>query len=92
MAELLVAGRAAGCTASPGPHGAVHAELVPESKISRLNDGACDPAGRFLVGSMALDGRQGEECLYRIEADGAVTVIDDDLTISNGSGLVAGAT
>jgi sugar lactone lactonase YvrE len=63
---------------------AVHAELIPESKLSRLNDGACDPAGRFLVGSMALDGRLGEECLYRLEDDGAATVIDDDLTISNG--------
>jgi sugar lactone lactonase YvrE len=63
---------------------AVHAELIPESKPSRLNDGACDPAGRFLVGSMALDGRQGEECLYRLEDDGEVSVLDRDLTISNG--------
>jgi sugar lactone lactonase YvrE len=63
---------------------AVHAELVPDSKVSRLNDGACDPAGRFVVGSMALDGRQGEECLYRLEGDGAVAVLDHDLSISNG--------
>jgi sugar lactone lactonase YvrE len=63
---------------------AVHADLIPESKHSRLNDGACDPAGRFLIGSMALDGRQGEECLYRIEDDGTATVIDDDLSLSNG--------
>jgi sugar lactone lactonase YvrE len=63
---------------------AVRASLVPEGKTSRLNDGACDPAGRFLVGSMALDHRQGEECLYRLEDDGQVTVLDDDLTISNG--------
>jgi sugar lactone lactonase YvrE len=62
----------------------VHAELIPESKHSRLNDGACDPAGRFLVGSMALDGRQGEECLYRVEGDGTTTIIDGDLTLSNG--------
>jgi sugar lactone lactonase YvrE len=54
------------------------------AKDSRLNDGACDPAGRFLVGSMALDDRRGEECLYRIELDGSVTIIDDDLTLSNG--------
>jgi sugar lactone lactonase YvrE len=62
----------------------VHADLVPESKASRLNDGACDPAGRFLVGSMALDGRRGEECLYRVDDGGAVSVLDHDLTISNG--------
>jgi sugar lactone lactonase YvrE len=63
---------------------AVHAELVSEGQPSRLNDGACDPAGRFLVGSMALDGRTGEECLYRLDDDGAVSVLDRDLTISNG--------
>jgi sugar lactone lactonase YvrE len=62
----------------------VHAELVPEPKVSRLNDGACDPAGRFVVGSMALDARTGEECLYRLEVDRRVTVMDDDLTLSNG--------
>lgn len=34
------------------------AVLIPEEGKSRvrLNDGACDPAGRFLVGSMNLDG------------------------------------
>ena len=61
-------------------------DVVAESKRSRLNDGACDPAGRFLVGSMAQDARRGEECLYRLELDGAVTVLDSDLTISNGLG------
>jgi sugar lactone lactonase YvrE len=60
------------------------ASLVDAQKASRLNDGACDPAGRFLVGSMALDDRGGQECLYRLDADGQVTVIDDDLTLSNG--------
>ncbi|MGZ4170989.1 MAG: SMP-30/gluconolactonase/LRE family protein [Solirubrobacteraceae bacterium] len=62
----------------------VRADVIPESKPSRLNDGACDPAGRFLVGSMALDSRRGEECLYRLEDDGSVSVLDSDLTISNG--------
>lgn len=57
--------------------------VVPAGMRSRLNDGACDPAGRFLVGSLAQDGRTGEECLYRW--DGAeVTTLDDDLTLSNG--------
>lgn len=62
----------------------LHADVIPAAKRSRLNDGACDPAGRFLVGSMALDARRGEECLYRVEAGGGVTVLDSDLTISNG--------
>jgi sugar lactone lactonase YvrE len=60
------------------------ASLVGAQQASRLNDGACDPAGRFLVGSMALDERAGQERLYRLDADGEVAVIDDELTISNG--------
>jgi sugar lactone lactonase YvrE len=82
--RLLVAGAHRVYRVDEGSRCTVHADLVPEPKRSRLNDGACDPAGRFLVGSMALDARQGEECLYRLEDDGTVTVIDDDLTISNG--------
>jgi sugar lactone lactonase YvrE len=66
--------------------------LFDATKNSRLNDGACDPAGRFLVGSMSLDDRTGEECLYRIEHDGTVTIIDDDLTLSNGLGWSPDAT
>ncbi len=82
--ELLVAGARRLYRVIGDSRVAVHADLVPASKASRLNDGACDPAGRFVVGSMALDGRQAEECLYRLEADGTVSVLDDDLTISNG--------
>ena len=51
---------------------------------SRTNDGATDPSGRFLIGTLALDGRFGAERLLRIEHDGKVTVIDDDLVLSNG--------
>jgi sugar lactone lactonase YvrE len=51
---------------------------------SRFNDAAVDPAGRFLAGAMAEDDRRGEECLYRLDADGTVTVADDGLTLSNG--------
>jgi sugar lactone lactonase YvrE len=58
--------------------------VIAPDRERRLNDGGCDPAGRFLIGSMALDGRGGEEVLCRLEADGALTVLDDDLTVSNG--------
>jgi len=60
------------------------ASLIPAERHSRLNDGACDPAGRFLVGSLALDGRHREECLYRVGHDRSVTIVDDDLSLSNG--------
>jgi sugar lactone lactonase YvrE len=50
---------------------------------SRLNDGGVDPQGRFLVGGMALDDSKGTQTLVRLDGD-AVTVLDDDLTLSNG--------
>ncbi|MEP6563047.1 MAG: SMP-30/gluconolactonase/LRE family protein, partial [Nakamurella sp.] len=50
--------------------------ILPSGKNSRFNDGACDPAGRFLIGSMALDGRRGQEVLYRLENDRSVTELD----------------
>ncbi|GIF25603.1 sugar lactone lactonase YvrE [Actinoplanes tereljensis] len=59
------------------------ARVLPAGCGSRLNDGAVDPSGRFLVGSMALDGRTGEEVLVRLE-NGDCTTLDDDLTLSNG--------
>jgi len=60
------------------------AGVVPAEKDSRLNDGACDPAGRFLVGSLSLGAREREECLYQFGQDGSVAIVDDDLTLSNG--------
>lgn len=79
--RLLVAG--ARSVFTPGePDSAT--TMFDASQNSRLNDGACDPAGRFLVGSMALDDREGGECLYRLELDGSVTIVDQDLTLSNG--------
>lgn len=58
--------------------------VLPESEDSRFNDGGCDPLGRFLVGSMSLDGRERTERMYRLDAAGAVEVVDDGLTLSNG--------
>jgi sugar lactone lactonase YvrE len=64
----------------------VLADVIPAGKDSRLNDGACDPAGHFLVGSLALDGRKREECLYRLTGGGDAAIVDGDLTLSNGLG------
>jgi len=60
--------------------------VLPEADDSRFNDGACDPLGRFLVGSMSLDGRERTERLYRLDSGGVVEVVDDGLTLSNGLG------
>jgi sugar lactone lactonase YvrE len=59
------------------------ARVLPAGGGSRLNDGAVDPAGRFLVGSMALDGRRNADVLVRLDRDG-LTTLDADLTLSNG--------
>lgn len=50
----------------------------------RLNDGRCDPQGRFWVGSMAEE--EGRACLYRFDPDGSLHVMERGLTISNGLG------
>jgi sugar lactone lactonase YvrE len=52
----------------------------------RMNDAACDPAGRFWAGSMAFDADPGAGSLYRYELDGTCTQVLRDLTISNGIG------
>jgi sugar lactone lactonase YvrE len=50
----------------------------------RMNEGGCDPDGRFYCGSMAYDQRSGAGSLYRLDTDGQVTVVLDEVTISNG--------
>ncbi|GAA3452105.1 SMP-30/gluconolactonase/LRE family protein [Dactylosporangium matsuzakiense] len=59
------------------------ARVLPEDRESRLNDGAVDPAGRFLVGSLAQDDRKDEEILVRLD-DSGIAVLDADLGLSNG--------
>ena len=50
----------------------------------RMNEGGCDPDGRFWCGSMAYDHRPGAGSLYRLGPDGTVTVAFGGVTISNG--------
>lgn len=52
----------------------------------RMNDGACDPQGRFWAGTMAYDESPGAGTLYRLELSGACTTVLSGLTISNGVG------
>lgn len=50
----------------------------------RMNEGGCDPDGRFYCGSMAYAQTEGAASLYRLAADGTVGVVLDGLTVSNG--------
>jgi sugar lactone lactonase YvrE len=80
--DLLVAGARALITVTEA--GSVTGPAIIPEPTRRLNDGGCDPAGNFLVGTLALDGGRGHETLVRIERDQTVTVLDVDLTLSNG--------
>lgn len=58
-------------------------ELWTDPSI-RMNDGGCDPDGRFYCGSMAYDERPGAGALYRLDQDGTVSTVLTHVTISNG--------
>ena len=60
------------------------AEIDADRPDLRMNDGKCDPAGRFWAGTMALDERPGAGALYRLDPDGRVHAMLRDVTISNG--------
>jgi sugar lactone lactonase YvrE len=52
----------------------------------RTNDGACDPWGRFWIGSMAFDSAEGHGSLYRFHDSIGVEKIASNISISNGIG------
>lgn len=60
------------------------ARIVPTGERRRCNDGSTDPAGRFVVGTLCLEGESRGEVLVRLEDDRSLTRIDDDLRLSNG--------
>lgn len=50
----------------------------------RMNEGGCDPDGRFYCGSMAYDLRHGAGTLYRLDPNGSVHVARTGVSVSNG--------
>jgi sugar lactone lactonase YvrE len=50
----------------------------------RFNDGSVDPAGRFWTGSLEDGETRPEGRLYRLDGDGAYTVVDEGFYCSNG--------
>jgi sugar lactone lactonase YvrE len=59
---------------------------LPASASMRLNDAACDAAGRLWFGSMATNGELGRASLYTLEVDHSVTCALAPVSISNGLG------
>ena len=69
-------------------------EELPGESEHRFNDIIADPAGRVFCGTMSTDsGRAvtGEVMgrLYRLDTDGATTIVADDVALSNGLGFTA---
>jgi sugar lactone lactonase YvrE len=52
----------------------------------QLNDGGCDPAGRFLAGSIAKDASPGRGTLYRLGSPAGVEQLLTGIGVSNGMG------
>jgi sugar lactone lactonase YvrE len=58
---------------------------VESGERTRMNDGKCDPNGRFVAGSMAVDLTDtGAGALYSLEPDCTARVLLRAVTISNG--------
>lgn len=56
----------------------------PELPHNRLNDGKVDAAGRFVFGSMDTLEDTPSGRLYSYDPSGALTVLDEGITVSNG--------
>jgi sugar lactone lactonase YvrE len=67
------------------PDGALTAldELWTDTGV-RMNEGGCDPDGRFYCGSMAYDRTPGAGAVYRLDPDRSTRAVVEHVTISNG--------
>ncbi len=57
---------------------------VAEPASNRFNDGKCDPAGRFLAGTMDMDEKAASGALYSLTAGQSPRKLLDGVGISNG--------
>ena len=65
---------------------AMLAPIEADRPGNRMNDGACDRAGRLYAGTMAADESPGQGALYRVDPDLSVTRLLTGVGISNGIG------
>ncbi len=78
---VLGAGRGFVYLAPDGTHQTI---VQVSGEGTRMNDGACDPQGRFWGGTLADDHHPGGGALYRLDTDGSSEQVLDGLTIPNG--------
>lgn len=81
---LLVAGARGLVVISPDGTLSRGPDLLGDRRDVRFNDGAVDPQGRFLVGTLALGPETGEEMLLRISPDGSCDTLRTGIRLSNG--------
>lgn len=58
-------------------------DLWTDARV-RMNEGGCDPDGRFYCGSMAYEQTPGAGAVYRLDPDHSVDVVLERVTVSNG--------
>lgn len=81
---LLVAAKRGLAVIDPTGAAQYGPDILPTGRDNRMNDGACDATGRYLVGTLALDDSEFREELLRIEPNGAVSVMRTGIGLSNG--------
>lgn len=54
------------------------------SPDNRFNDGKCDPAGRFIAGTLNRGGKAGAAALYSLSDRGEISQLFAPVTLSNG--------
>jgi sugar lactone lactonase YvrE len=66
--------------------GQVQLVAAVEADVSsnRMNDGKCDPRGRFWAGTMGFNEGRGVGALYRMDPDLSVHQMVTDVSVSNG--------
>lgn len=62
---------------TPGP-------VAFDDPAIRMNEGGCDPRGRFLCGSMAWEGDFGAGTLFSLDSDHSISTVLPGVTTSNG--------
>jgi sugar lactone lactonase YvrE len=80
---LLGAGRSFVYLAPDGTRRTI-AEVAPAG--TRMNEGACDPQGRFWAGTLADDHHEGGGAFYRLDRAGRAELVLEGLTVANGVG------
>ncbi len=59
-------------------------DTPPHTPGNRFNDGKCDPAGRFLAGTMDDAEQQASGCLFSLDPGSGIRTLLTGLRISNG--------